>query len=105
MALGTAAFGYALHVQEGAPDQILPEVGDLPEGTELAEIGELGAIALSTAQVGSVSVLIRGYIQPFEAIWRYLGIFRGSFRIIRAALGSHNSAVINWSVWNNCHIP
>ncbi|EIE20394.1 hypothetical protein COCSUDRAFT_57542 [Coccomyxa subellipsoidea C-169] len=56
VALGTAAFGYALHVQEGAPDQILPEVGDLPEGTELAEIGELGAIALSTAQVDSASL-------------------------------------------------
>lgn len=51
VAAGVGAVGYALHVQEGLPDQILPEVSELPEGVDLAEIGELGAVALSTAQV------------------------------------------------------
>ncbi|KAK9917460.1 hypothetical protein WJX75_004543 [Coccomyxa subellipsoidea] len=56
VAAGVGAVGYALHVQEGLPDQILPEVSELPEGVDLAEIGELGAVALSTAQVDSAGL-------------------------------------------------
>lgn len=50
------AVGYALGV-EGNPEplggELNPEVSQVPEGEEILELGELGAVGLSTAQVHS----------------------------------------------------
>ncbi|CAL8466331.1 g5867 [Coccomyxa elongata] len=55
---GVGAVGYALGVEanpEPLGGELNPEVSQVPEGEEILELGELGAVGLSTAQVDSVS--------------------------------------------------